>query len=126
MYRIYDKKSERWRSNVVMCDDGMLGVIQKTLFGNYKILPIFDKEPYIIQYCTDIVDMDGQLIYEGDILKSEDGEKQGRVSYHTPYGCFVIFDFDTDTYYYLNEYVGKTAKVVGNVIDGEVNVSKDN
>lgn len=124
MYRVYDKELEEWRDDIVVFNDGALGV-----YTFHKLLPntvsiLFNEEPYVIHFDTGTYDKNNNVIFEGDICKDKDGNEY-IVGYGREVGAYCLFDYDNDLYYILVDEVSNDVEVVGNVFDGVVNTDED-
>ena len=80
--RVYDKQEKKWmpRDEFFMsCFDGDLYHVTKTMFGNYK-MELVSSERYITHQCLGFSDMDGNLVYEGDICDAILPDKSASVN----------------------------------------------
>ena len=119
VYRIYDKESKCWRDDIVLFDDGALGVLNRSWFHSYSVDIIFDEEQYSVQFGTEISDKNGMQIFEGDICTCPN-DSEGVVAYSTQIGTYCIFDFDNDLYYVLSQESSELTEIIGNVFDEEM------
>lgn len=116
MYRIYDHYKQRWRDDMIILPDGAFAICVKKLFGRYKLNVIWNEEQYTLHFDTGIYDKNGNVIFEGDICKDENGYKY-TVAYGKEVGTYCLFDDDNSLYYILTDKVGKDVEVVRNVFD---------
>lgn len=122
MYRIYDKNKGKWRSDMIILQDGAFCSLKKTAFGHYKMNVMWDEEPYVLHLDTGMFDVDSNVIFEGDICRDKNNN-QYVVGYVEQFCAYCIFDYDERVYYVLAEKGSNNLKVIGNVFDG---INKDN
>lgn len=123
--RVYDRQEKKWmpRDEFFMsCFDGDLYHVTKTMFGNYK-MELVSSERYITHQCLGFSDMDGNLVYEGDICDAilHDKHIQVIVIYIPERSGFFLIDYENSSYYSIYEATGAVIKVIGNVFDGVTN-----
>lgn len=116
-YRIYDDVEKRWRDDMIVFDDGALGVLNNSWFHSYTVDVVINEDGFIVHFGTGINDKNGYQIFEGDICKCPKDSK-GIVSYNTQVGSYCIFDDDNELYYILTDEVGNDTEIIGNVCDG--------
>lgn len=117
MYRVYDTKNNCWRDDIVLFDDGALGVLHNSLFHSYSVDIVYDESRFIIHYPTDIIDKNGVQIFEGDFCTCPN-DTIGIVAFSSQIGAYCIFDDDNHLYYVLDDEDAGLTEVVGNVFDG--------
>ena len=118
MYRVRDKKHNKWITNGVYLnrtDD--LVILKKNLFGfKEHFLSLCD---YEYQRSIGIPDKDGVMVYEGDIVMAEImGEEVKTLCVFSDETCsYVLLSLDSDKYYSLTKRKSRVIKVIGNVFD---------
>ena len=117
MYRIYDAENHCWRNDMIVFDDGALGVLHDSLLHSYNVDVIYDESPYTVHYLTGIIDKNGLEIFEGDICTCPN-DTIGVVAFSSQIGAYCIFDDDNHLYYVLDDEGAGFTEVVGNVFDG--------
>lgn len=131
MFRVYDKKLEKWVSDDEFCISsyGDLFIVKHTMFGKDKIDLVSD-DRYIVHNYINANDVYGNPIFEGDIcMHTEDESTYGVVAYSDEHAAYYVFDENNSAYYMLIGENREEMRVVGNVFDGIIanieNVSED-
>lgn len=118
IYRIYDYVLQCWRYDMILFDNGELGILNKSWLHSYSVDVETDVERYALHFGIGIADKNGKQIFEGDICTCPNNSK-GIVSYSAQIGAYCIFDFDNDVYYALSQESSEFTEIIGNVFDNE-------
>ena len=81
------------------------------IFGNNKFSLIPDYR-YAVVRDVGLEDMNDDLIYEGDVLKSKQDDIIGLVAYIPDKASFVLLDYHTNTYYPLGTNICKDRLII--------------
>lgn len=123
IYKIYDTEEEKWITDecALFPDGNLYRVIQKN-FDKVKLELIHTKLlsevkenlRYIVYRNIYLTDKNGDLIFEGDILRSKKGV-MGVVSYITEQAAYVLLQPKLYKYYNLGEDICKELKKIGHI-----------
>lgn len=120
MYRVYDKKRNRWiKDDVYLSPDGELFKSNQSIFGTCK-LTFLHEDRYVYQKWIELGDKNNVPIYIGDYLKAQVADDKivtGLVTYAHELSAYIILCFDTEEYYTLGTEICEYIEVVGNVFD---------
>lgn len=119
--RIYDNKQNKWIMDGIYLNPNTeeLYIFEKKRFRKERLVPVSSKR-FIVHNDIRLIDKDGYLIHEGDIVEAEINPNEfimtmiGWLSERAAYG---LLDFATETFYPLGEEQCKHVKIVGNVFD---------
>lgn len=102
-FRVWDKVSKRY-------------FYLELKFGDNGYHPDFITDP-VFEQCTCLKDKNGELIYEGDIVKCDRDFDDGRVGLIKKVaffdGAFCLGNLDGFDWYYLNKF--HNIEIIGNV-----------
>lgn len=115
MFRVYDTKEKRWvREGVFLSPNDDLNETKKSMFGKSKLSLIPDCR-YAVTRDIGTYDKNGTLIYEGDILKSDENDIIGLVAYIPDKAAFVLLDYRKSKFYPLGTEICKDRlTIIGN------------
>lgn len=123
MYRVYDKKKERWvKDGIYLTPNEDLSTSTKALFGTEK-LSLASNQRYVLQKSIGLKDMRKVSIFEGDIAsvticnENEELIVIGVVAYYPDHASYYLFDYQNAKYYPINSEICKHLEIIGNVID---------
>ena len=121
MYRVYDKRKKRWRSNnVYLAPNENLYRVESSLFGKKDKLILLDEDRFIVHRDTGLTDKNSVIIFEGDIVKAEVEDNAfiiAEVVYLHNIASYAIMSFKMETWYNLGTQVSERIEVIGNVFD---------
>ena len=128
MFRVYDNKLKEW-CNDMFCvsSDGDLYIVEHSKFGKDKIRLVSD-DRYTYQNDIGTYDMNGNLIFEGDIISNHiEPGLIGVVAYAPEHASYYVFDKKNLEYYRLTksdpdlkiEGTLEKMEVIGNVFDNQ-------
>ena len=88
-YRIWDRINKRYKKTIFVDQNGDL-----YFYDDYEpiIMDAKDIRYYIIQRCTDLLDMDGNDIYEGDICEYYRGQHEFKLGIAREIGVIKYFN----------------------------------
>ena len=114
-YKVFNNKEKHWvKDNVYIAPNGDIFDLRKMPFGMVKMSKAKD-EKYTIYYSTDVFDMHGTRIYEGDICRLSESDTYGVVAYAEQHASYYLFDEKNERYYPLNTAACQQIEVVGHV-----------
>ena len=115
-YRVWD--GERYRGNTYLDNYGeLMEIVNTPMSLNSETLSISD-EDYVIEFCTGIKGINGDLIYEGDIILATDFRPEiNKVIFHQGgYHCEDPSDKRISTAIdFFFPSVGPQLEVIGNI-----------
>ena len=115
-YRAWHKKEKRWLTTMIL--DAMAGRV-----------PGFGDDEIALQQCTGLRDRNGNLIFEGDIVRlhlesdvKEDDYEDLEVRYDEDFLCWVLYDkihdFCDDSGLGADEFKSEDFEIIGNINEG--------
>lgn len=124
-FRLYDHKKKQWlRSGFYVNSLGDVCFPKKSLFGNGKMSLASDTK-YTLHQSVGAYDINGNMIYEGDICRNcNDHNIIGVVSYYPEQACYLLFEAKYDAKYRMNAFMidnnsRSEMEIIGNVIDNQ-------
>ena len=119
MYRVYDSKEKCWvRDSFFISPNGDIYMSDKRIFANSHRLSLVSEQRFIVQHEIGINDINGKLIFEGDICKIIGRNVIGVITYIPEHASYYLLDNKNFKYYPLHEKsVGEYAEVIGNVCE---------
>lgn len=112
-FRIWDKTKNEWlgasdKNSVTFKDFDLCG---ETLRMQQLPMDVDDKSKYVIEEFADLLDDDGNSIYEGDFVKTDDGEI-GLITY-----CQTLWSIEWNSVGSsdLNDFIFDKLQVIGNI-----------
>jgi hypothetical protein len=122
MFKVFDTKEKYWlHKDVYLSQDEELFMIKRSLFGLVKTPVMLDGERYIYHESINLLDKNGQEIYEGDYLLAnvdEDKTVVGLVAYVRELSAYVILCEDSNEFFTLGSETTEFIQVIGNAFDG--------
>ena len=108
-FRVWNNKMQKF--HIVF---SMHGIVNDTLEGYAK------DDNFVLEQCTGLKDVNGKLIYEGDIVELDDGTEINNavIEWEEQSGQWVICTTDTTytgTIYTFDNLYGNDLTVIGNI-----------
>ena len=116
-YIIYDKKNEEWveeLQNFYLSYNNDLFASTKLPFGVEK-LSLVSTERYVYQVDIGLRDMNGHLIFEGDICRIDSIDVVGAITYVPEHASYYLLDHKNLNYYPLSEERCRQIEIIGDI-----------
>lgn len=110
MFRAYDVQRKCWLYNILINPYGY--IYQKKKFFLKKL----NEKKISVYRDTGCKDIDGSLIFEGDIFKDSEG-KCGIVFYADEIAAFLFFVYEENSAYAFGKDLYEKGHIIGNVLD---------
>lgn len=110
MFRAYDVQRKCWLYNILINPYGY--IYQKKKFFLKKL----NEKKISVYRDTGCKDIDGSLIFEGDIFKGSEG-KCGIVFYADEIAAFLFFVYEENSAYAFGKDLYEKGHIIGNVLD---------
>lgn len=119
-FRVWSKKSKRYTGNNASYSIDESGLLHVHIFGQHYELG--NTEDFEVEQCTGLRDENGNLIYEGDIIKCEiDIERELSVVWDD--GCFGVYVPTRDDFvkfytlgnFTKHEWEVQNIEIIGNI-----------
>lgn len=121
MFRVFDKKNQKWiTKNIYMSQDGDLYIFKKTIFSGAKLEPL-EEGMYVCHRDIGLCDKNDELIFEGDSLKAEVSDNRivkGIAVFAHELSSYVLLCDETNEWFSLGSEVCERIEIIGNVFDG--------
>ena len=126
MYRVFDNKTGKWvREGIYLSPNNDLSTSKKALFGTEK-LSLASEHRYKYHRDIGLNDINGHLIFEGDICKIEHINVVGVIAYISEHASYYLLDEKNLKYYPLGEERCRQIEIVGNIFDNKDLLSSEN
>lgn len=119
MYRVYDNENKQWvgENTLLSSNNDLYQIRQSKINHNKYDLKLLSDRRYIYQIDIGLYDKEHTLIFEGDILQTNDGEV-GLISYSPENASYVFLNYNENKYYPLGTKIcSNYLKIVGNLFD---------
>lgn len=116
MYRVYDIQEKCWLHQVYQDEAERIYLFQKTLFGFGKLVDVTSQR-YVSHRDIGIIDANGFLIFEGDILRLNNLNVIGIAAYAHEIGGYVMLEDVKQEYYPLSSERSEHIEIIGNVFE---------
>ena len=123
MYRLYDHKEKQWvKDDFYVSFFGDVYISKKTLFGNDK-MSMASETRYTLHQDIGAYDVNGHLIFEGDICRNcNNHDIVGVISYYPEQAAYLFFETKYDAKYSMSAFMIDESsrpemEIIGNVFD---------
>lgn len=115
-FRGYNLKNKKWLYGYYLVNRGKHFIVQDEVVDPFSEPSDFEVDPKSVGQCTDVEDKNGVVVYEGDVMKTYEGEnkviwRHGKFGF-SPYDILLFFPC------YLEQY-----EVVGNEYERNKDIS---
>lgn len=110
---------------IYYCNGFIQGKTKTTFYGNGKKYTFLNSQVKKIDQCTGLKDMNGKLIYEGDIVKSKDGFIL-KVTYRNDYACFCVENEEIVGYFQILHWTPTDFNIIGNIYENKELLGEQN
>lgn len=122
MFKVYDSKAKKFIKDdfrIGWNDDLFLPVRNFLKWSKNILVP---SERFVVFRDIGIYDINGALIYEGDMCRVDD-KNVGIVTYIPERASYVVLDYENDMYFMFRE--GRKVEIIGTFLDINTNESED-
>lgn len=130
MYRLYDHDNKEWvKDEFYVSSFGDVLLKKKALFGGVKMIHA-SEDRYTLHQDTGVCDVNGYLIFEGDICRNcKDHDIICVVGYYPENAAYLLFEAKYDAKYRMNAFAldndsRSELEVIGNVLDNADIISR--
>lgn len=119
MYRVYDNKECKWvREGIYLSPNNDLSTSKKALFGTEK-LSLASEHRYTYHRDIGLNDVNGHIIFEGDICKIDRLNVIGVIVYVSEHASYYLLDEKNFKYYPLSEDRCREIEIIGNIFENK-------
>lgn len=119
MFRIFDHREKKWvRENIFLTPMNDLYVLNEKRFRKKRLQIVADTR-YTCQKDIDLFDVNGRLIFEGDICKISPSNAVGVIAYIPERASYYLLDEENLKYYPLTKERCRQMEIIGNIMEND-------